>query len=55
VSSDYLANLRKLEKRFAGWARVMKRGGTQNEKPNQGVRERKNVGLCCLMEQEMPH
>jgi hypothetical protein len=42
VSFDYLANLRKLKKNlFVGWAGVMKRGVLINEKPNQGVREKK--------------
>jgi hypothetical protein len=46
VSFDYLANLRKLKKNyFEGWAGVMKRGGTHTEKLNQGVWERKKVGI----------
>jgi hypothetical protein len=46
VLFDYLANLRKLKKNFfEGWAGVMKRGVFINEKPNQGVRERKKIGI----------
>jgi hypothetical protein len=49
MSFDYLANLRKLKKKhfFEGWAGVMKRGGGVliNENPNEGVRERKKVGI----------
>jgi hypothetical protein len=40
VSFDYLASLRNLKKTSGGWAGVLKR----NEKPNQGVWERKKVG-----------
>jgi hypothetical protein len=49
VSFDYLANLRKLKKKtiLEGWAGVMKRGVQINEKPNQGVRETKKVGMRC--------
>jgi hypothetical protein len=38
VSFDYLANLRKLKKIFL-------MDGLINEKPDQGVRERKKVGI----------
>jgi hypothetical protein len=37
VSFDYLRSLRKLKKKIEEWAGVM------NEKPNQGVRERKRI------------
>jgi hypothetical protein len=42
---DYLANLRKLKKKCEEWAGVMQRGVLINEKSNQGVRERKRVGI----------
>jgi hypothetical protein len=47
VSFDYLANLRKFKKKlFCGMGRCNEdRGVLINEKPNQGVQDRKNVGL----------
>jgi hypothetical protein len=46
VSFDYLANLRKLKKKFfGGWVGVMKSGGIINKKPNQrGSGEKKKLG-----------
>jgi hypothetical protein len=47
VSFDYLANLRKLKKKFGMGGGNEERGVLINEKPNQGVRERKKVGNHC--------
>jgi hypothetical protein len=45
VTFDYLANLRKLKKKlFEGWAGVRREGVLINERPNQGIRERKMFG-----------
>jgi hypothetical protein len=42
VSLDYLANLRKLKKKFELWAGVMKRGGTHKLKAqSRGTGEKK--------------